>query len=514
MFYNTFKTNAMTTIKLRHLFLGLFAAAAIAAQADGHLVILHTNDTHSQIDPTDPGDAGGIVRRKVLVDSIRNVRPNVMLIDAGDAVQGTLFFNLYGGTVENKLMDAMGYDLRILGNHEFDNGVNALADKIKDSRSTWLTTNYDVSESPLAGRFEPYVIRKIDGRKIGFIAINLQPKGMISDGNYDGVEYLDAYKAANATAWHLRHNEGCNMVIALTHIGYAPNSTGLSDTDLARRSEDIDIIIGGHSHTVITPGDPKTPCFVDNAVGKPVLVVQSGKSGRFLGEIDIDLGNLKAEYRLIPVDSRLDSHADPQFAELVAPYRAGVDSLMNVSVARSAVPLPADGNALLNFVADYIKTRGNALSEGVDLAIINRGGIRRDLPKGNITEGMVIMAMPFNNRIDVIDIKGSDLLDNFDVMARFGGNGVSDGVDIVFDPENGKCVSVKIDGKPVDPDKTYRLATIDYLANGGDYMEPLTRAKKIAESKSVLYADFLNFLRTNYSKKKINPSDAPRMRPL
>ena len=504
---------------MQNLFKTLFSiaaagaiTAAFAAQdaPKGRLVLMHTNDTHSQIDPLEDGTAG-ILRRKVLVDSIRAAEPNALLIDAGDAVQGTLFFTLYGGEVENRLMDSLGYDYRILGNHEFDNGAEKLAEKIAPTKSTWLSTNYDLTESALNGRFLPYDIREAGGRRIGFIGINLKPEGMISEGNYNGVKYLDMTRAANSTAWHLKHNEKVDLVVAITHIGYAPSGTGTSDRELAAASEDIDIIIGGHSHTYIDPEHPQTdkPWLVPNAAGDTILVTQTGKSGRFLGEITVDLATLRPDYKLIPVDKRLDAKVSPELAAVIEPYRAGVDSLMRVPIARSSRALSNSDDALLNFVADYIKRRGDELAPGGDFAITNKGGIRKGLPKGGVSEGMIINMLPFNNRVEVIEILGKDLLENFDIMARQGGNGVSREVLATYNPATGACTEVLISGRPIDPAKTYRMATIDYLANGGDYMKPLTRGKKIASSPSILSKDVVKWLRSQ-RRYNINPDARTR----
>lgn len=490
----------------------LFLVAALAAGSGyaDKLVMLHTNDTHSQIDPGDLDGLGGVVRRQALVDSVRAVNDNVLLIDAGDVVQGTLYFNLYGGEVENKIADALGYDYRILGNHEFDNGTAELAKHIAGTKSQWLATNYDLTGSGLEQKFAPYSIRQIGDRRIGFIGLNLNPEGMIAPGNYDGVEYLGMYKAANATAWHLKHNEKVDMVVAITHVGYEPSETGTSDVELAQRSEDIDIIIGGHSHTTIDK-----PLRIDNGAGRPVLVTQTGKAGRNLGEITVELDDLTSDYKLIPVTASADQlvSADARCDTLrmiIEPYRAGVDSLMRVPVARSTKALTKKGNALVNFVTDYIKVRGDELAPGVDLALNNTGGIRRDLPKGTITEGQILTTLPFNNRVTVIELDGADLLANFDIMAT-GSGAVSDGVEVILDPETNKTVSATINGKPVEAGKTYRVATIDYLANGGDYMTPLTRGRVVATSDRKLSDDMLTWLRKEHRKKPINPSDAKRM---
>lgn len=500
----------------------LAAAMALPALAWAeNLVILHTNDTHSQIDPDDSDNLGGAGRRMALIDSVRGAADNVLLIDAGDAVQGTLYFNLYGGEVEQKLMNAMDYDLRILGNHEFDNGVDSLAAVLSKADADFLATNYDLAASPLGDMFEKYAIKEIDGRRIGFIAINLRPEGMIAEGNYDGVEYLDAIEAANASAWWLRNIEHCDLVVAITHIGYNP-ATPPGDLLLARSSDNIDIIIGGHSHDLIDPATDKYQYLVPNAAGKDVLVTQVGKAGKNVGEITVDLETLRPTYRVIPVNSRLDAAVPGEFFEITAPYRAGVDSLMTrVPVGKTAAELPQESAALLNWATDVVLDRGRQLADSVDFALLNKGGLRRGLPKGTVNEGQIITMMPFNNRVQVIDIKGKDLMDAFNVMAAVDGNGVSDGVEIVYVPgteelskKDAYVTSATLNGKPIDPERTYRVATIDYIANGGDYMSTMRNHRLVAESPTVVYDDVLDYLRKGHGrKKKINPPTAPRMHP-
>lgn len=490
----------------------LFLAAAAVGVCGEELVILQTNDTHSQIDPTDKG-SGGIARRKVVVDSIRGVHENVLLVDAGDAVQGTLFFNIYRGEVETRMMNELGYDYAVVGNHDFDNGVESLARNLKNSTTQWISTNYDLVGSGLEPYFKPYAIKEVGGKKIGIIGINLNPKGMISEGNYDGVGYLDGIKAANATAWHLKHNEKADMVVAITHIGY-DDVPSPSDRELAASSEDIDIILGGHSHSLIKPGGGQE--WVENAAGRPVLVTQNGKSGQVVAEVTVDLDSLGLklpEYRQITIDSRLDGRVDHRLDSVLAPYRKGVDELMGVKIGRSASELSNREAPLLNFLSDFALGWGRRLAKmDVDLAIMNKGGIRRSLPKGDITLGQIMMMQPFDNRILVEEVKGSDLAAAFDVMAARGGDGVSKGVEIVFDPQAKKCVSIEINGKPLDYDRIYRVATIDYLANGGDYMEPLTKGKVVAQSDRIVYDDLIDYIKTFYRGKKINPSAEKRMR--
>ena len=506
-------------MKISNILLSLFFAGTVGIQpiSAEKLVILHTNDTHSMIDPDDADGLGGVLRRKVLFDSVRAAEKNVLIVDAGDFVQGTLFFNLYRGKVEQKMMNELGYDIRILGNHEFDNGIDELADLLDDSQAEMLSTNYDLSNSALGRKFRPYTIREVGDKLVGFIAINLRPEGMISEGNYDGVVYLDAVKSANAAAWWLKHIEKVDAVVAVTHIGYDPTMPP-GDKLLAEVSDDIDVIIGGHSHDHIKPdadADARLQHRVKNVGGKEVVIGQLGKSGKYVGKIELDLDDLSAKYETIRIDSRLDKKIDKRLNAVLEPYRHGVDSLMHVVVGHSAVDMPKGSMELLNFGADFIYERGRKLSDSLDLAIINKGGLRRGLPKGDITEGMVITMMPFYNYVNVLDIKGSDLLETFNVMAADGGNGVSENVAITYDPKTGECVEVMIDGKPLDLDRVYRLATIDYLAKGGDYMSALKRGKIIAKGKKVLYDDMIEEFRHGSLKNTVvNPSPALRMKPV
>ncbi len=205
------------------------------------------------------------------------------------------------------------------------------------------------------------------------------------------------------------------------------------------------------------------------------------------------------------IDSRLDDRLDPAIAEIIAPYRAGVDSLMRVPVGKVACELTKDSQVMLNWGTDMVHAIAKKMSPDVDFTILNKGGLRRSLPK-TITEGQIKTLMPFNNRIQVIDIKGSELIPAFRQMANIGGNGVSKGVVVKYRKsqtagEKPEIESITINGQTLDPEKTYRVATIDYLAGGGDYMPTLANHKLVKESEDVLYNDVLKYIRSFKNKK-------------
>lgn len=454
------------------------------------LVLLHTNDTHSMIQPDKDG-LGGIQRRKVLIDSIRNAEKNVFLVDAGDAVQGTLFFKFFNGEVEYRLMDILGYDIRIFGNHEFDNGIEEIAKYNSNSKSDILSSNYDAGNSALKNILKPYTIKKVAGKKIGFIGLNINPKGLITDANIEGIVWSDVVEKANALSYELKHKKKCDIIVALTHIGYEKENDKITDVELAQQSRDIDIIIGGHSHTLLnSENDTKFPRIIKNLNGRDVLVAQCGKSGKYLGYIKIDLDNINRQFesKLIRIDSRLDSKRDANIDKFLSSYVHIVDSVNSVPIAYATMNMNNDqrNGAFPNWTADFAQHFGKQLIDSlkkthnsfelndiVDFSIMNVGGIRQPIYIGNVSEGQILSTFPFSNRMVLIRIKGSDLREVFKTMARKGGEAVSDEVRVITD--NKSLYNVLINGKPLEDNRNYLVCTIDYLAWGNDDMDSLTK---------------------------------------
>lgn len=479
--------------------LALIAIMALAPLRAEKVVLLHTNDTHSTIEALSP-EHGGILERKAIIDSVRRAEKNVMLIDAGDMVQGSLYFRFFKGDVEYPLFNMMNYDVRILGNHEFDNGLENLAKYYKDVKGARLSANYDFTDTPLKGMFAPYMIKKIGGKKIGFIGININPDGLISSENYTGLRYQNSIERANEVAAELK-KKGCDIVVVVSHVGVSKKSGEPTDYDIAAASRDIDLIIGGHSHTLITPGttDSEFPNIVKNAAGKDVMVVQTGRYGPYVGEVSIDTNKLghgveAFEYKLIPVTTRFpDAVLDKKMQKFIEPYKAKVDSVNARVVGHSEFDLDSSdpNGGYVNFISDFIRQYSQAaidtLSPGkrVDIGMMNVGGIRHDMPEGKITEGQILNTFPFFNRLVVMQIKGSDFIEAMRVAASRGGEGISSNVRVVTDG-NGGVRRVVIDGHEMNPEETYTLATIDYVANGND---------KLASMKNgtVIWSDSADF---------------------
>ena len=278
-----FKTSASTAL----IGLGGASLSSCTADAPKHLTILHTNDVHSHIDafPRDHSlypNLGGLARRASLVENIRQQNPNTLLFDAGDIFQGTPYFNFYGGELEFKLMSKLGYAAATLGNHDVDNGIEGLFAQLPHAKFKLLSANYDFTHTLMDGYVKPYEIYTLNGLKVGVYGLGIDPNGLIEKKLYGEMKYLDPYEMAIDTETHLKNNEHCDLIICLSHIGYAySNENRPSDLLLAEKISYTDLIIGGHTHTFL-----EKPTIVPNKLGHNILVNQVGCFGINLGRID------------------------------------------------------------------------------------------------------------------------------------------------------------------------------------------------------------------------------------
>ena len=271
-------------VTLGSLGLQSFTTATIAKK----LTILHTNDVHSHIDAFGPeagrnANKGGVARRASLIESIRHENPNTLLLDAGDIFQGTPYFNYYGGELEFKLMSKLKYDAATIGNHDFDNGIDGLYAQLEHAEFQFVSANYDFSNTIMNTHTKPYKTFKKDGLKIGVFGLGIELNGLVDPTMYKETKYLDPIETAQDMSRILKTEAQCDLIICLSHLGYnyRNNPNKISDLKLAAATKNIDLIIGGHTHTFLSK-----PTIVKNIEEKNMLVNQVGCYGINLGKID------------------------------------------------------------------------------------------------------------------------------------------------------------------------------------------------------------------------------------
>ena len=258
------------------------------------LTILHTNDVHSRIDPFPTTDSkypglGGFARRAEMIKQVRAEEKNVLLLDSGDIFQGTPYFNYYGGELEFKLMSEMGYDAATYGNHDFDNGIDGLTRQLPHANFPFINSNYELSGTPLSESTLKNKVFEFEGMKIGVFGLGIELQGLVNPKLYGDVRYNDPIAEANNQGNYLKNEMGCDLVICLSHLGYDYNSEKYNfdtyrvcDKHIAENSQNVDIILGGHTHTFLDE-----PAYFSNSEDKSVMVCQVGWAGIKLGRIEL-----------------------------------------------------------------------------------------------------------------------------------------------------------------------------------------------------------------------------------
>jgi 5'-nucleotidase/UDP-sugar diphosphatase len=404
--------------------LALGGLGFVRAQGGFTLTLVHTNDTHAHLEPMEltlsdkKVRVGGVAQRVAFFDRLRAERRNLLFLDAGDVFQGTLYFNQYRGLADRYFMHRMLYRVMALGNHEFDLGPGPLADFLKGARFKVVSANVDVSAEPrLKGLFAPYAIVQVGGERVGVIGLTTPDTKEIANPG-PTVAFLDPYESAQKAVYELLA-KGVNKIVVLSHLGYG------EDLKLARRLVGAQVIVGGHSHTLLgsfphkelAPAGPY-PTVVKNPEGKDVLVVQAWEWGKVVGLLEVtfaptgELLAYKGEALLMtPEVSPEDFFA----REALLAYAQPVMALMGQVIAEAKVDLVGERaivrkreSNLGNLIADGMvwKTRG----AGVQIALQNGGGIRASIPKGPITVGKVYEVLPFGNTLVVMDLKGKEIL--------------------------------------------------------------------------------------------------------
>ncbi len=269
-------------------------ATSFTTKKQRHITILHTNDTHSHIEPFQPthnryANQGGVSKRATVIAQIRKENSNTLLLDAGDIFQGTPYFNHYEGALEFRLMSMLQYDVATIGNHDFDNSIDGLYKQLPNAKFDFVSANYDFTNTILDSHVKPYRIIKKDGVKIGIFGLGVGLDGLVDKKLYKETKYLDPIEITQDITKELKETQRCDLIICLSHLGYyyKNNPKKISDLNLAEATTNIDLIIGGHTHTFL----PK-PTIVKNADGKNMLVNQVGAYGINLGRIDFYIDEL------------------------------------------------------------------------------------------------------------------------------------------------------------------------------------------------------------------------------
>ena len=255
------------------------------AMAQKELFLIHTSDTHSCVEPVSPNnpdprqaDKGGYLRRSALIDELRVSHSNTLLLDCGDFSQGSVYYNLYKGEVEVKLMNEMHYDACTIGNHEFDFGLENMARLFRMAAFPAVCCNYDFTGTPVDGLVKPYIIKECAGIRVGITGVGPKMEGLVSEANFQGVRYQDPAEAVQPVVDCLRKQEHCDIVICLSHLGTgdAPDQ----DPAFIAKTTGIDVVLGGHTHTYL-----EVPQFVADREGNQVVLDHQGKNGRFVGTV-------------------------------------------------------------------------------------------------------------------------------------------------------------------------------------------------------------------------------------
>ena len=484
----------------RTFFKSVFLIAAIlltACQSDNNpvITIVHTNDTHSQVEPKTSKDKsqGGVVERASLIEMVKAQDPSMLYLDAGDMVQGSPYFNIYDGEVEMLAMNKQNLIASTLGNHEFDNGLDFLANMLVKADFPLISCNYLCDGTPI----EKYIKRSMtfvhNGVKIGLTGVTVDPNDLIFTRNWEGITYLDPSESANKVAAELRA-DGCDLVILLSHVGYWDDDE-YGDRKIAIASKDIDLIIGGHTHTNLENG-----IKLENANGKPIWITQTGAKYEPIGKISIQMKKSADKNRKYEVEDIIIEklHAEDydlsqygkEMTEFIAPYKDSLQAKMATVIGQAPETMVADRpqSLLSNFTADALMELGTrAYNKKMDVGIMNVGGLRSDLDKGDVTLGTMYRIFPFENTLTILELKGEYLEKLFKSIAGKKLEGLA-GVNITLETHNDKTEATKIlvGGKPINPNRTYYIATIDYLAEGNDGLTALTNASKTTNTGMLL----------------------------
>lgn len=497
---------------MRNLLVTTLSLLSVAAFADQPITvtILHTNDLHAHAEPTNIAKKpyGGYARQATLIQRFRKSDPNVILLNAGDTFQGTLYFNVYEGLVDLTYMNYIGYQAMTIGNHEFDRGPSTLATFVKQAAFPVLSANLDFTAEPaLSGLVQPTTILTVNGEKVGIVGATTPDVPNISNPG-PNVKVLDLVPTIQKSVDDLT-KQGINKIILLSHLGYE------EDLELAPKVKGIDVIVGGHSHTPLAlptiTGFPKSrgdyPTMTKGLDGAPVAVVQAWEWGKVLGRLQVDFdqnGKVSKVHDAAPVPVDESIPADKTVTALLAAAEKPILALKSQVVGSTETGLAKEGRGdspMADVIADAMLAATSKY--GAVAAFINAGGVRGSFEAGNITYGQAISVQPFSNTLVVLDVTGEELVKS---LEKGTGGGIllpSEGTS--YKVSGGKVTDVIVAGKPVDLAKTYPIAFLSFTAGGGDSHFVLRDAKGKRVDTGIIDLDAL----IDYLKAH-KPTNAPK----
>ncbi|WP_251027621.1 5'-nucleotidase C-terminal domain-containing protein [Bacillus sp. ISL-41] len=498
----------------------LFKAAMAIENGDLGLTLMHTNDTHAQVEK--------MAKKITAIKEVREVNPDALLLDAGDVFSGTLYFNKFEGEADLALMNYIGYDAMTFGNHEFDLGASAeghksLSEFVKNAEFPFVSANTDFSKDELFnglemgstigeeidGKIFDGIIKEVDGQKVGIFGLTTEETtGISSPGKVEFSNYIEEAERMVAAF----EAEGINKIIALTHLGYDDNVEYDNDLTLAEMVDGIDVIVGGHTHTPLSE-----PMLIEKE--EPTLIVQTGSNSDNLGVLDVEFdyyGTVTAYAgELISTKEKAE---DEGALEIIKPFKAEVDKLSAESIGvTAAVALEGkreivrtQESNLGNLITDGMLYTAKKINPETVIALTNGGGIRESIDAGDITLGEVRTTMPFSNTLGIMKLKGSELLTALEHSVSIApeANGAFlhvSGMKFSYDsskPAGERVVKVEVqntDGTftELDENKYYYTATNTFTAKGGDnytVFNDVYKDGRLSEPGNVDYQMFIDYL--------------------
>ncbi|ADV66812.1 bifunctional metallophosphatase/5'-nucleotidase [Deinococcus maricopensis] len=492
--------------------LAMLAGAASAAPLT--VTILHTDDLHGHFEPTKIGQNqyGGYTRQATLVRQYGAQDPNPLVLSGGDTFQGTLLYNVYKGLADVLFMNLMGYDAMAVGNHEFDDGPGALAAFAQRARFPMLAANLDLSAEPrLRDLIKPYAVLNVAGQQVGVIGAITPDLPLISSPG-ENVKMLDLKASLQGSVQALQA-QGVNKIILLSHLGYT------LEKDVAASVPGIDVIVGGHSHTLLGTFDNKDfpasegpyPTVVNNPDGNRTLIVAAWEWGKVLGRIQVTFDDAGAvnTWAGNPIPVTMDIAEDDTARRMLQTLTVPIANLRRQVVGQAATPL----NGAREIVRQRESTMANVLADaalaagqraGAVIGLVNGGGVRASIDAGPITFEEAITVQPFGNTLTILDLTGAELKAALEHgVATWSENKgqflhVSKGLQYTFDvtrPAGQRVTSVTFNGQPLDDSRTYTVAVNTFTANGGDGFDVLKNAKGRRLDTGTLDIDLLvNYL--------------------